>query len=91
MARRHSRPEDFQLVLKKDGSISQGRGSAMDAIKNKIGDDLPDKLTKTVTSYHDAAQAYSDYLPRLREAEVPAERRPIRLDVLPDQVTYEDR
>jgi len=103
MARRHSRPEDFQLVgmdsdptpgdpdliqgvmkryrdigdaaekalnvLKKDGSISQGRGSAMDALKDKIGDDLPDKLTKTVTSYHDAAQAYSDYMPRLREAQ----------------------
>jgi hypothetical protein len=56
-------------VLKKDGTISQGRGSAMDALKNKIGDDLPDKLTKTVTSYHDAAQAYSDYMPRLREAQ----------------------
>ena len=103
MARRHSRPEDFQLVgmdsdptpgdpdliqgvmkryrdigdaaekalnvLKKDGTVSQGRGSAMDALKNKIGDDLPDKLTKTVTSYHDAAQAYSDYMPRLREAQ----------------------
>ncbi|MET7570244.1 putative T7SS-secreted protein [Streptomyces sp. NPDC005492] len=103
MARRHSRPEDFQLVgmdadptpgdpdliqgvmqryrdigdaaekalnvLKKDGTISQGRGSAMDALKNKIGDDLPDKLTKTVTSYHDAAQAYSDYMPKLREAQ----------------------
>ncbi|XUL91869.1 putative T7SS-secreted protein [Streptomyces galilaeus] len=103
MARRHSRPEDFQLVgmdsdptpgdpdliqgvmkryrdigdaaekalnvLKKDGSISQGRGSAMDALKDKIGDDLPDKLSKTVTSYHDAAQAYSDYMPRLREAQ----------------------
>lgn len=103
MARRHSGPEDFQLVgmdsdptpgdpdliqgvmqryrdigdaaekalnvLKKDGTISQGRGSAMDALKTKIGDDLPDKLTKTATSYHDAAQAYSDYMPRLREAQ----------------------
>ncbi|MFJ9894319.1 putative T7SS-secreted protein [Streptomyces sp. NPDC091280] len=103
MARRHSRPEDFQLVgmdsdptpgdpdliqgvmqryrdigdaaekalnvLKRDGSISQGRGSAMDALKNKIGDDLPAKLTRTATSYHDAAQAYSDYMPRLREAQ----------------------
>ncbi|MEU5533124.1 putative T7SS-secreted protein, partial [Streptomyces sp. NPDC020362] len=56
-------------VLKKDGTISQGRGSAMDQLKKKIGDDLPDKLTKTMTSYHDAAQAYSDYMPRLREAQ----------------------
>ncbi|MEU6140852.1 hypothetical protein ABZ848_10880 [Streptomyces sp. NPDC047081] len=56
-------------VLKKDGTISQGRGSAMDQLKEKIGDDLPDKLTKTMNSYHDAAQAYSDYMPRLREAQ----------------------
>ncbi|MFF7984399.1 putative T7SS-secreted protein [Streptomyces sp. NPDC007901] len=56
-------------VLKKDGTIAQGRGSAMDQLKEKIGDDLPDKLTKTMTSYHDAAQAYSDYMPRLREAQ----------------------
>ncbi|MGW2458099.1 hypothetical protein ACWC2M_03525 [Streptomyces sp. NPDC001761] len=27
------------------------------------------QLTKTTTSYHDAAQAYSDYAPRLREAQ----------------------
>ncbi|GII56740.1 hypothetical protein Pth03_51290 [Planotetraspora thailandica] len=103
MARRHSSPEDFQLVgldkdptpgdpdliqgvikryqdigdaaekalnvLKKDGTISQGRGSAMDQLKEKIGDDLPDKLTKTMTSYHDAARAYRDYIPKLREAQ----------------------
>jgi hypothetical protein len=56
-------------VLKRDGTIAQGRGSAMDQLKKKIGDDLPDKLTKTATSYHDAAQAYSDYAPRLREAQ----------------------
>ncbi|WP_031028550.1 RNase A-like domain-containing protein [Streptomyces sp. NRRL WC-3725] len=56
-------------VLKRDGTIAQGRGSAMDQLKQKIGDDLPDKLTKTATSYHDAAQAYSDYAPRLREAQ----------------------
>ncbi|MEU0968973.1 putative T7SS-secreted protein [Streptomyces sp. NPDC005917] len=56
-------------VLKKDGTISQGRGSAMDQLKQKIGDDLPEKLTKTMTSYHDAAQAYTDYMPRLREAQ----------------------
>ncbi|MEU1163125.1 putative T7SS-secreted protein [Streptomyces sp. NPDC005921] len=56
-------------VLKKDGTIAQGRGSAMDQLKEKIGDDLPDKLTKTMTSYHDAAQAYSDYMPKLREAQ----------------------
>ncbi|MFJ3821900.1 hypothetical protein [Streptomyces nodosus] len=56
-------------VLKRDGTIAQGRGSAMDKLKEKIGDDLPDKLTKTMTSYHDAAQAYSDYMPRLQEAQ----------------------
>ncbi|MFJ3244526.1 hypothetical protein [Streptomyces sp. NPDC086782] len=56
-------------VLKRDGTIAQGRGSAMDKLKEKIGDDLPNKLTKTMTSYHDAAQAYSDYIPRLQEAQ----------------------
>jgi hypothetical protein len=56
-------------VLKKGGSIDSGRGSAMDALKKKIGDDLPDKLAKTVQSYHDAAQAYRDYIPRLQEAQ----------------------
>ncbi|WP_329538401.1 hypothetical protein OG568_59960 (plasmid) [Streptomyces sp. NBC_01450] len=56
-------------ILKKDGTISQGRGSAMDKLREKIGDDLPDKLNKTATSYHDAAQAYTDYIPRLQEAQ----------------------
>lgn len=56
-------------VLKKDGAVSTGKGSAMEQLKAKIGDDLPDKLTKTMTSYHDAAQAYSEYMPRLREAQ----------------------
>ncbi|MGW3248323.1 putative T7SS-secreted protein [Streptomyces sp. NPDC001070] len=56
-------------VLKKDGSVSRGRGSAMDQLRQKIGDDLPDKLSKTANSYHDAARAYSDYIPRLQEAQ----------------------
>ncbi|MFE5922344.1 hypothetical protein, partial [Streptomyces sp. NPDC056468] len=56
-------------ILKRDGAISQSRGSAMDKLKEKIGDDLPDKLSKTMTSYKDAAQAYSDYMPQLREAQ----------------------
>ncbi|MEU3979417.1 putative T7SS-secreted protein [Streptomyces sp. NPDC026672] len=56
-------------VLKKDGTISQGRGSAMDQLKQKVGEDLPEKLRKTMTSYHDAAQAYTDYMPKLREAQ----------------------
>ncbi|WP_427924607.1 putative T7SS-secreted protein [Streptomyces sp. cg40] len=56
-------------VLKRDGDISRGRGEAIDALNKKIGDDLPDKLRKTATSYHDAAQAYTDYAPRLREAQ----------------------
>jgi len=56
-------------VLEKDGTISVGRGSAMDKLKEKVGDDLPEKLTKTMTSYHDAAAAYADYIPRLQEAQ----------------------
>ncbi|WP_405577750.1 hypothetical protein [Streptomyces sp. NBC_01190] len=56
-------------IIKKDGTIAQGRGSAMDQLKAKIGDDLPDKLTKTMNSYHDAARAYTDYIPRLQEAQ----------------------
>ncbi|MEU3795913.1 hypothetical protein [Streptomyces fructofermentans] len=56
-------------LLKADGAIAKGQGSAMEQLKAKIGDDLPDKLTKTVTSYRDAAQAYSNYSPRLREAQ----------------------
>lgn len=56
-------------VLKKDGAISAGRGSAMDKLRDAIGTDLPDKLTKTATSYHDAADAYRGYIPRLQEAQ----------------------
>ncbi|MFC5204162.1 hypothetical protein [Streptomyces kaempferi] len=56
-------------VVQKDGAISKGTGAAMDQLNTKIGDDLPDKLTKTKTSYHDAAQAYSEYIPRLQEAQ----------------------
>ncbi|MFH9332022.1 RNase A-like domain-containing protein [Streptomyces althioticus] len=108
MARRHSTPQDFQLVgmssdptpgdpdlileittryrdigdaaekalniLKRDGSISRGRGETIAALQKKIGDDLPDKLRKTATSYHDAAQAYADYAPRLREAQETLDR-----------------
>lgn len=56
-------------ILKRDGDISRGRGDTIDALNEKIGDDLPDKLRKTAASYHDAAQAYTDYVPRLREAQ----------------------
>src|SRR5262249_34945146 len=56
-------------VLKKDGSISQGRGSAMDALRKQIGDDLPDKLNKTQRSYGDAAAAYTLYQTSLSEAQ----------------------
>ncbi|MEU8715879.1 hypothetical protein AB0C83_28070, partial [Streptomyces sp. NPDC048663] len=103
MARRHSSPEDFQLLgmdsdptpgdpaviqdiakryreigdaaerafdlMKKDGGLSRGKGAAMDKLTEKIGDDLPEKLKTTMTSYHDAAQAYSEYIPRLQEAQ----------------------
>ncbi|MCD0486379.1 hypothetical protein LO771_29360 [Streptacidiphilus sp. ASG 303] len=41
----------------------------MDALNKKIGDSLPDRLRKTAASYHEAAQAYADYIPRLREAQ----------------------
>jgi cold shock CspA family protein len=56
-------------VLKKDGAISAGRGSAMDKLRDAIGTDLPDKLTKTATSYHDAADAYRGYIPQLQQAQ----------------------
>lgn len=56
-------------VLKKDGAIASGRGSAVDQLRDKIGDDLPDKLRKTGQSYHDAADAYKAYMPRLQEAQ----------------------
>ncbi|MER7944419.1 hypothetical protein [Streptomyces sp. NPDC094458] len=56
-------------VLKKDGTIAQARGAAMDSLKEMVGDDLPDKLAKTRDSYQDAAQAYKNYIPRLQEAQ----------------------
>src|ERR1700712_4473090 len=56
-------------VLKKDGSISNGRGAAMDALRKKVGDDLPEKLTKTARSYQDAADAYRAYIPQLQQAQ----------------------
>jgi hypothetical protein len=56
-------------VLKKDGSIATGRGAAMDALRKKVGDDLPDKLSKTARSYQDAAQAYRAYIPQLEQAQ----------------------
>ncbi|WP_127504658.1 RNase A-like domain-containing protein [Actinoplanes solisilvae] len=56
-------------VLKRDGDVARGRGSAMDKLREKIGDDLPDKLSKTAQSYHDAADAYRAYLPQLQEAQ----------------------
>ncbi|WP_203823702.1 hypothetical protein [Actinoplanes palleronii] len=56
-------------VLKKDGSIAAGRGSAMDKLREKVGDDLPDKLAKTQRSYQDAADAYRAYMPRLLQAQ----------------------
>ena len=56
-------------VLRKGGTVASGRGSAMDKLAEMIGDDLPDKLNKTATSYHDAARAYRDYIPRLEEAQ----------------------
>ncbi|MEU1090470.1 hypothetical protein ABZ401_27250, partial [Streptomyces sp. NPDC005892] len=108
MARRHSSPEDFQLLgmdadptpgnpdriqeiekryrdigdaaeraqnmVKKDGGIAKGTGSAMSQLTAKIGDDLPDKLLTTKTSYHDAADAYREYIPRLQEAQTTFDR-----------------
>lgn len=56
-------------VLRRDGAISQGRGSAMDQLKEMIGDTLPDKLARTRDSYQDAARAYKEYVPRLQEAQ----------------------
>lgn len=54
--------------LKKGGTVESGRGDAMDALNKQIGD-LPDKLQKTVDSFHGAADAYTAYAPKLTEAQ----------------------
>ncbi|MDX3096268.1 hypothetical protein PV417_17215 [Streptomyces sp. ME19-03-3] len=54
--------------LKKGGQVETGRGDAMDKLRSRI-DDLPDKLQKTVDSFHDAADAYTTYGPKLVEAQ----------------------
>ncbi|MFJ9029474.1 RNase A-like domain-containing protein [Streptomyces sp. NPDC102274] len=54
--------------LKKGGQVETGRGEAMNKLREHISD-LPDKLQKTVTSYHDAADAYTTYGPQLVEAQ----------------------
>ncbi len=56
-------------VLRKGGAIESGRGSAMDKLAEMIGEDLPDKLRKTATSYQEAARAYREYIPRLEDAQ----------------------
>lgn len=56
-------------VLRRDGSMAAARGSSMDELREKIGDDLPDKLAKTMRSYQEAAQAYRAYRPRIEEAQ----------------------
>ncbi|GAB3276044.1 putative T7SS-secreted protein [Kineosporia babensis] len=56
-------------VLRKGGAVESGRGSAMDKLAEMIGDDLPDKLRKTATSYQEAARAYREYIPRLEDAQ----------------------
>nr|GID86473.1 hypothetical protein Ade03nite_53970 [Actinoplanes derwentensis] len=61
-------------VLKRDGAIAAGRGSAMDKLREKVGDDLPDKLAKTARSYQDAAAAYRAYRPRIEEAQQTLDR-----------------
>jgi hypothetical protein len=61
--------EQARTTLNKDGSITQGRGAAMESLKKQVGDELPDRLNKVATSYHEAAQAYQAYMPRLREAQ----------------------
>lgn len=52
----------------KGGGLESGRGAAIDSLKGVIGD-LPDKLGKTVDSYHSAADAYRGYSPQLVQAQ----------------------
>ncbi|MFF3752463.1 hypothetical protein ACFYYH_18715 [Streptomyces sp. NPDC002018] len=54
--------------VRQGGGLETGRGSAVEALRKQI-DDLPDKLRKTVDSFHTAADAYRDYAPKLTEAQ----------------------
>jgi len=61
--------EKARTILIKAESFAVGRGKAMEGLKEAIGDVLPDQLNKVTTSYHEAAQAYQGYMPRLKEAQ----------------------
>ncbi|MEU6196714.1 hypothetical protein [Streptomyces sp. NPDC047061] len=60
--------EAFDL-LSSDGAIRQGKGKAMDALREKINKDLPGMLAKTRDSFRDAAEAYTTYADTLTNAQ----------------------
>ncbi|MFI8370017.1 beta strand repeat-containing protein [Streptomyces sp. NPDC085466] len=56
-------------LLRDDGAIRRGKGQAMDALKGRIGKDLPGLLEKTRDSFRTAAGAYEEYATTLTEAQ----------------------
>ncbi|MER8236351.1 hypothetical protein [Streptomyces sp. NPDC094049] len=56
-------------LLRGDGAIRRGKGQAMDALKTRIGKDLPGLLEKTRDSFRTAAGAYEEYATTLTDAQ----------------------
>ncbi|MEU9450815.1 putative T7SS-secreted protein [Streptomyces sp. NPDC048277] len=56
-------------LLRGDGAIRQGKGKAMDALREKINKDLPGMLEKTRDSFRHAAEAYTTYADTLTNAQ----------------------
>ncbi|MFJ8111291.1 hypothetical protein [Streptomyces sp. NPDC096132] len=56
-------------LLRGDGAIRQGKGKAMDALKERIKNDLPGMLEKTRDSFRHAAEAYTTYADTLTDAQ----------------------
>ncbi|MEV4548766.1 putative T7SS-secreted protein [Nonomuraea wenchangensis] len=60
-------------ILGQGGAVEQGKGEAMDALRDKL-DSLPDKLAQTRDSFEAAASAYKTYATRLEEAQAQTDR-----------------
>ncbi|WP_306314209.1 beta strand repeat-containing protein [Streptomyces hydrogenans] len=56
-------------LLRDDGAIRRGKGQAMDALKTRVGKDLPGLLEKTRDSFRTAASAYDEYATTLTDAQ----------------------
>ncbi|MFJ9893306.1 beta strand repeat-containing protein [Streptomyces sp. NPDC091280] len=56
-------------LLAGDGAIRQGKGKAMDGLREKINKDLPGMLAKTRDSFRHAAEAYTTYADTLTNAQ----------------------